>query len=153
MILWRISDYADLSGTGGTKYSARWHHAGRPIIYLAEHPALALLETLVHLELSMEDMPDNYQLLEVEVPDDSINGAVLDDPRWKLNKQLTMDMGSQWLRDQTSLLLRVPSAIVPGWNYLLNPLHPKASDCQIKSVHQHPYDPRLFSITLPDSSQ
>lgn len=144
MILWRISNYADLSGTGGTKYPGRWHHAGSPIVYLAEHPALALLETLVHLEFdSIDDMPANYQLLEVSAPDDSIIETVINDLHWKEDQQLTMDMGSQWLTSQESLLLRVPSVIAPGWNYLLNPSHPRAHECAIESVAQYPYDQRL----------
>lgn len=144
MILWRISNYADLSGTGGTRFPGRWHHAGHPVVYLAEHPALALLETLVHLDLPIEDMPSTYQLLKVEVPDDSTHNLIIDVENWKENKALTMDMGSEWLTGQSTLLLRVPSAIVPGWNYLLNPSHPRAGESMVIDVNQHPFDPRLF---------
>jgi RES domain-containing protein len=70
LILWRSSNYEDLSGVGDLKIAGRWHHAGKPVVYLAEHPALALLETLVHLEIrALEDLPETYKLLRVEVPD------------------------------------------------------------------------------------
>ena len=69
MRIWRISNHADLSGTGGLRASGRWHSRGRPIVYCGEHPAAVLLEALVHLEVSLpEELPDSYQLLEIEVP-------------------------------------------------------------------------------------
>jgi len=48
MELWRISNYADLSGGGGLQAAGRWHTRGKRIVYLADHPASAVLEMLVH---------------------------------------------------------------------------------------------------------
>ena len=71
MAFWGISNYADLRGVGGLRAPGRWHYAGQPIVYLAGHPALALLEILVHLETAdIGQLPDRYQLLRVEVADD-----------------------------------------------------------------------------------
>jgi len=145
LILWRISNYSDLSGVGGTKYSGRWHHAGNSVVYLADHPALALLETLVHLEIpSIEDMPGTFRLLEVDVPSDSVHDQVITNTEWKSDQEWTMNTGSAWLESHATLLLRVPSAIVPGSNYLLNPSHPRSSECKVVNVVDHPFDPRLF---------
>ena len=70
MYLWRISNYADLKGLGGFRAGGRWHFPGQPVVYLAEHPALAFLEILVHHEVArIEDLPKQYQLLQVEVPE------------------------------------------------------------------------------------
>jgi RES domain-containing protein len=55
MILWRISRHRDLSGAGGMRAAGRWHEAGRPVVYLAESPAAALLEVCVHT--SANDVP------------------------------------------------------------------------------------------------
>ncbi|KAA1001632.1 RES family NAD+ phosphorylase [Paraburkholderia panacisoli] len=64
MVLWRISNCADLKGLGGLRAPGRWHFAGQPVVHLAEHPAGALLETLVHEEISSTgDLPDTYRLL------------------------------------------------------------------------------------------
>ena len=68
--LWRISNHASLSGDGGLYASGRWHTRGRRVVYLADHPASALLEVMVHLEIDAEDLPTHYQLLGVDVPDD-----------------------------------------------------------------------------------
>ena len=70
MRLWRTSNHASLSGDGGLYASGRWHLRGRRVVYLADHPASALVEIMVHLEIDAEDLPTHYQLLGVEVPND-----------------------------------------------------------------------------------
>lgn len=144
MILWRISNYADLKGLGGLRAEGRWHSAGRPIVYLADHSASAILEMLVHCELDV--LPPTYQLLKVEVPDDAILNI---DPaalpgNWRDDQDATQSIGDTWLVDAPSLLLCVPSALTPdGQNYLLNPDHPDAGRCHIHQVRLHPLDPRF----------
>jgi len=151
MRLWRISDHADLSGEGGRLVSGRWHERGAPIAYLADHPALALVENLVHLEIDLEDLPETYQLLTVEFPEDvaitEIDREALarTDARWHTNLAVTRSEGSGWLREGRTALLRVPSVILPdATNVLLNPSHPDAARARIVSVRRPPYDTRLF---------
>jgi RES domain-containing protein len=67
MELWRISNYADLSGAGGMRASGRWHTRGKRIVYLADHPAGALLEMLVRIYPDL--IPPTYTLLRISVPD------------------------------------------------------------------------------------
>ena len=152
MICWRISDFADLTGEGGRLVGGRWHTRGRPIVYLSEHPALALLEHLVHLEIDLEDLPDSYRLLEVEIPDDvparsiSENDLSERDADWRSNVALTRAKGDEWLTDAISLVCRVPSVILPrSTNILFNPAHPDAPRADIVSSTNPPYDPRLFA--------
>ena len=148
MILWRISNYADLSGSGGLLHRGRWHNRGRPVVYLAESAAGALLETLVHIEASHpSELPHSYQLLEVEVPKAA---KVLDvaEPLgdgWQQEPSATRRIGDQWLAAQVSLVLRVPSAVVGGRTFkvLMNPAHPQAQTCRVVSVTRHPFDGRL----------
>lgn len=147
MKLWRVSNYADLHGVGGLKTAARWHNKGIPVVYLAENPALAMLEILVHFDMEPDEVPDHYQLLEVEY--DGRRGiSRLDESalpgNWRANIPLTRAFGDKWLAGLSSAFLRVPSVIVPqSYNYLLNPRHPAASAAQIVAVHRHPFDPRL----------
>lgn len=148
MRLWRISNYADLTGAGGLISSARWHSRGRKIVYLADHPASALLEMLVHLEIDTDDIPSTYQLLAVEAPDHSAvetvnaDGLSLD---WQYNDRATRSVGDAWLHDRRTPLLRVPSAIIPrSFNWLLNPEHPDASSVKIVEVIKAPFDRRLL---------
>ena len=149
MIVWRISNYLDLSGQGGLRASTRWHHAGAPVVYVASSPASALLEVLVHLELNdIEHLPDSYQLLKIAVPDSlsivEINEQSLD-PNWRGLLELTRTMGDEWLMASNSVVLAVPSAIVPHTkNYLINPTHRDTKQIKIKSHGNYPFDFRLF---------
>ncbi len=145
MILWRISAFADLTGRGGLLASGRWHHAGRPVVYLAESPAAAMLEVLVHLEIDAEDIPDNLLLLRVEVADDTPlqTSGVLPE-QWEENVAHTRQIGDSWLSAGETLLLAVPSAIMPHTtNYLFNPVHPAASTAA-PSIESLRLDSRLL---------
>lgn len=148
MRLWRISNYADLAGTGGLLDSARWHSQGKRIVYLADSPASALLEVLVRFEVPDAEWPTHYQLLAVDVPDEltstsvEVNSLPFD---WCENLSLTRSLGDRWLAEGDASLMRVPSAIVPFTsNWLLNPLHPDARRCTIVSVTRELFDRRLL---------
>jgi hypothetical protein len=64
-VLWRISSHGDLTGLGGEKTDGSWHTAarGKRLVYLSEHPALALIEALANLQGDPKLFPDTYQLL------------------------------------------------------------------------------------------
>ena len=148
MILWRISDHADLSGVGGLRASGRWHRKGKPVVYLAENVAAAMLEVLVSLEYKPQNIPANYTLLEVAIEDDTaiqtLDMANLPQ-NWVENRSYTQQTGDRWLADNSALVLKVPSAIIPRThNFIFNPGHPDASRIRIASETRHPFDPRLF---------
>jgi len=149
VILWRISNYKDLLGIGGLRVPGRWHNKGVPIVYLAENPALALIEVLVHFELDLSEVPEKFQLLEIEYKQrksvSRLNPNALAHD-WQHDLELTRAIGDEWLSTGAAALLRVPSALVPNsFNYLLNPRHPEAKVAKIVSVINHPYDSRLVN--------
>lgn len=149
--LWRISNHSPLSGEGGLLYAARWHTAGHRIVYLAESPAGAMIEALVHLELDEADWPRSYQLIQVEVPDSLKMETLKPTPAkaWKLSLAVTRRLGDEWLRARRSALARVPSAIVPEtWNVLLNPEHDDAKQVRVLKTIRAEYDPRLL-VAMP----
>lgn len=147
--LWRISKHSDLGGIGGEKADARWHTAavGKRIVYLAEHPAVALIESLVNLSGIPEAFPRNFQLLKIEADlgveiEESANGLPTD---WRNNLSLTRRLGDEWLKERRTALLRIPSVPSPqSFNYVLNPLHPDAQKVRIIESTWLPYDERLF---------
>jgi RES domain-containing protein len=148
MKLWRISNYADLKGQGGLKAGGRWHNKGAVIVYLAEHPAAAILEILVHFDTSPEELPANFQLLEVDV-DNTLQVSQLSKDilpeNWIDNTPLSKSSGDQWLTSQSTVLLKVPSAITPkSFNYLFNPRHVDANKVKIVSAQRYPFDRRLL---------
>ena len=55
-------------------------------------------------------------------------------------------MGADWVRSRNSLLLRVPSAVMPPeWNILINPAHPEMKGVHIMEVEKYVFDQRLMS--------
>jgi RES domain-containing protein len=132
MVLWRISRHRDLSGIGGLRASGRWHYAGQPVVYLSESPSSALLEVCVHT--SANDVPPDFTLLRVVCPELKVE-AVSEDglaDGWQVRLEVTQEIGTRWLRESRSALLRIPSAIVPHTaNFLFNPLHADAGKLQI----------------------
>ncbi len=146
MILWRISAFADLTGRGGLLTSGRWHRAGNPVVYLAESPAGAMLEVLVHLEVDPEDLPDNVRLMRIHVPEQVAASAARPDlpDNWFDHMDMTQTIGSEWLQSRNTALLQVPSAIMPHThNWLLNPSHPLAEQLTL-TVESLQLDKRLF---------
>ena len=116
-----------------------------PVVYLAESPAGALLEACVHT--SANDVPPSYTLLGVEV-DARVSMENLDvsalPADWIKRLEVTREIGTGWLREQRSCLLRIPSALVPATsNVMLNPLHADAARLRVKSVVKHPFDARI----------
>jgi RES domain-containing protein len=149
MQLWRISDYASLSGEGGLYFEGRWHSAAQPILYLAASPPGALVEILVRLEMDEGPLPEHYQLLELAAPDILPLENLVPDHTWTAQQAhdpaATRALGDAWLRSRRTALAQVPSAILPStWNFLLNPAHPDAAQIMIQSTMKVGYDARLF---------
>jgi RES domain-containing protein len=149
MLLYRITNakYAnDLSGNGARLYGGRWNSEGRAMVYLASSRSLAVLESLAHL--SPTNLPDDIFMLIIEVADDfmEVNIKTLPDnwneyPEPNILKQI----GNSLLQKNEHLLLKVPSAIVKEeFNYLMNPLHPKAMEVTIISKSPFLFDRRLI---------
>jgi RES domain-containing protein len=136
---WRLCrrPHADLNGDGARLTGGRWNRRGRAVVYLAEHPALAVLEVRVHLDLPLDLLPNDYVLVCVSLPDEppGIPGDAAD----------PLVAGDIWLRDADTAVLRVPSALVPfAYNLLLNPRHTRAVEAEVLTVTQFRFDPRLW---------
>lgn len=131
---------------GGLKASGRWHHKGQPVVYLADSPASALLEVCVHT--AANDIPRMFTLLRVEAPESttmSVRAADLPED-WPERQDVTRSLGTKWLRQRKSVLMRVPSALVPETeNFVFNPLHPDAVQFRVSDLFPYPFDARLKS--------
>lgn len=151
-VLWRISNHRDLAGLGGEKADGRWHTAarGKRIVYLSEHPALALLEVLANLKGNPSLLPAKYLLMKIRVgkhveAESLTEGSLAD--TWRTNVRATRAVGDRWLAGRSSALLVVAAAPVPeSWNYLLNPLHPDSADLTVEWGRWVEYDRRLFTV-------
>lgn len=140
MFAWRITRarYADLAGRGASLSPGRWNSAGRPVVYAAEAPALAVLEVRVHLDLTPQFLPADYELLKIDISGARIQelAELPADPR---------AVGDHWLEELHAPIFKVPSFIIPeNSNLLINPLHPEAARISIVQKRPFTFDERLW---------
>jgi RES domain-containing protein len=118
----------DLTGIGARLYGGRWNPKGIGIVYTAESRALATVEYLVHVPLSL--VPHDLSMATLHIPDwiPSKTVGIGDLPaNWRdyPAPSAWADFGMRWALSRETLLLRVPSAVVAHeWNILINLLHP-----------------------------
>lgn len=155
---WRIATRGrnwgptDLSGGGGAATGGRWNQKGVPVVYAATSVALACLETLVHM--NQGGLPIARYLVELEVPrevmDSGRNVEVPQDWNALPTSFAAAKAGTDWLQSGTSLLLFVPSVIVPiESNVLLNPAHPDLAKVKVINHGAFRYDGRLVQLLAP----
>lgn len=133
------------SGEGAARTGGRWNSRGQHVVYASESRALALLETLVHLDFPVAF---HYACIRIEFPEAVLTRLALKSlpSDWRVDPPSgsTRKLGDVWLRETRSAVLAVPSALVPEeTNFLLNPAHPGFA--QIKLAAREPFslDPRL----------
>jgi RES domain-containing protein len=152
---WRISErtYAPRSaaafdGEGSRRYGGRWSPAGRRAAYASSSLALASLEYLVNLD--PVDAPPDLVSIRVEIPEailiETIETATLP-PNWRRNPypRELHSIGERWLLAESSVCLRVPSAVIPEeFNLLINPLHRDFDALHFLEPVVFNFDPRMW---------
>jgi RES domain-containing protein len=155
--LWRIAAETrkypadDLSGGGAAAHPGRWNEERQAVLYTAPSIAIAVLETAAHVDDG--GLPLNRFLVQIDVPD----------PAWAAREELdtaelpaawsaipagraSVAIGSKWLAARRSLILLVPSVIVPEERAaLVNPLHPDAKKLSATVLRPFEYN-RLFRL-------
>lgn len=152
MILFRIAKtefIRDLSGTGPRLYGGRWNPKGIGVIYTSESRALAALELFVHLSRTV--IPPSFSLASIEIPDTASMKKITPEelPRnWRTYPApiKLASLGASWIQSKETLLLRVPSVIMPPeGNILINPAHPQMTGVRIIKVETYSPDSRLMT--------
>ncbi len=135
------------SGEGAYRYGGRWNSRGTRILYSSGSLSLAVLEILVHLE--DDEMTSAYSWARISFDDKLVIGvenlctlpAEWSDSLIPFSVQA---IGDEWARSLKSVVLRVPSAIVPGEsNYLLNVGHADFSKIALGKPEPFIFDNRL----------
>lgn len=150
MNLWRIIDRGlvreAFSGQGACDYGGRWNSPGTRMVYCSEHPALAALEKLVHIQ-DAELLRQSYVLISIACPQELAETLSQRLPRnWagESARSKLRRIGDQWIASRRSLALIVPSVVLPrSSNILVNPLHPAFGQLQIARPENFDFDPRL----------
>lgn len=136
------------SGEGARLYGGRWNSPGVAMVYTAGSVSLATLELLVHLD-NTSVLP-SFAIFPVEFDDSLIE--LLDlatlPPDWSQSPLSTslQTIGDDWISRASSVVLRVPSAVIENENnYLINPAHTDFKKLVIGSMEALRLDPRLTS--------
>jgi len=148
---WRIVKRRHASnafdGEGARLHGARWNSPGTPVVYLAETRALALLEVLAGMRSTraLESWILIGLRFEPALAVTLERNALPVDWRESPPPISTQRIGDAWASSRSSLLLRVPSVVVPAEsNYLLNPLHPDFPLIEIGETEPIVLDARLL---------
>jgi RES domain-containing protein len=151
MILYRITQeqYAnDLSGRGAEIHGGRWNSPGRRVVYCSTTASLALLETLAWTQLALL-LKSGFVLNTIRCDSESIRdiSTALLSGGWMSTAAYpeTQRIGDAWLEENATLMLRVPSAVLPlESNILLNPRHPEMAHVHVADQYDLVLDPRLL---------
>ncbi len=151
MVAYRIADarHPIFDATGAMLHGGRWNSVGQRVIYAAETYSGAMLEILVHANLSVP--PKNHRVLRISVPSNAkVETVSVSSLRgWNLEDlSVTRDFGDRWLREMRTAVLRVPSVVTEGReaNVLFNPLHPQFALVTAAAPERIFWDARLFPL-------
>jgi len=150
LIVWRISKagHESFDGEGARLYGGRWNHPGARATYTSESLSLAALEYFVNLDTDL--VPDDLVSVRAEIPTGLEHKTIEagDLPgNWRTYPapEALQDLGTEWIRRCETVVLSVPSAVVPDErNYLLNPAHQEFSSIRVCSSRPFHFDPRMW---------
>jgi RES domain-containing protein len=128
----------------------RWNLKGQQVIYTGSSRSLSTLELIVHQGIVVP--AERYRVMVISIADDDylqkqmhIKDLPPDWRRFSAYSRL-QKLGSEWISRQESLVLKVPSAVVPyEYNFIINTEHPEFSS-KVKLVRTEEYfwDSRLL---------
>ncbi|MEP7321706.1 MAG: RES family NAD+ phosphorylase [Saprospiraceae bacterium] len=129
MEVFRISreEYSKSLSTSGS--ANRWNLKGQFVVYAGSSRSLSSLELVVHKGAVKPAL--NYKVMVISIADDDhiINQIKMNDlpSTWRsfASYSLLQKIGSDWYNKQESLVLKIPSAVIPlEHNYIINTEHP-----------------------------
>lgn len=150
MEVYRIShkDYSIVLSSSGS--SNRWNYEGEYVIYTGSSRSLSTLELIVHRN-SIKKLPD-YEMMILSIADEDNLMEQIPIKKLPANwRSFTsyfklQKIGSAWYKKQSSLVLKVPSALIPKeYNYIINTKHPTFNtNVLLVRNEEYFFDERLF---------
>ena len=136
------------AGEGARRGGGRWNSKGVRVVYASGSLSLAALEVMVHTHFY--SALKYYVCIPIDFDPGLSQSITIEDlsDTWKADPipQSLKNMGDRWIYNQESVILKVPSVIIPvEYNYLINPSHPDFEKVVIHSPQKFAFDPRLLS--------
>lgn len=139
------------SGQGAKDFGGRWNSIGTAVVYCSDCLSLATLEILVQTG-DIRDIINLYSWILLEFEESLVEhlseGDLPTDWMTSPVSSETQMLGNQWVHEQRSPVLSVPSAVIPQQrNFLLNPFHPGFAEIRIAHAKAQRFaiDPRLLN--------
>jgi len=148
--VWRIASaaHAAFDGEGARRYGSRWTPKGLRAVFTSATLSLAALERFVNTDPDLE--PDELVAIAVDIEPNLRRATVADadlQPDWRMYPPppaLAL-IGERWLRASTSVVLSVPSVVIPNErNFVLNPAHSNFRGLTIHPSEPFSFDPRMW---------
>lgn len=138
---------AAFDGEGARLHGGRWNSPGTRVAYASDSIALAALEVLAHLQSTA--VLQSYSLAAIRFPNELVEELTesLLPQGWRRfpSPPANQAIGDRWVAEARSLVLRVPSAIIPtASNFLINPRHPAFGRALVERPERFAFDPRLL---------
>ena len=151
MIVYRVCNtkYAtNISGESARRQTDnRWNSLGTPMLYTSDSPALCAVE--IHQYIPPSFPPQNYSLLEIEIPNCEIltlEEAFFKNQNWIEQKTITQSTGDEFVQQNDYLVMKVPSAMIMAcYNFLINPYHTNFGKVTIVNTRKFPIEGKLFN--------
>lgn len=150
MEVFRISSEKYAKALTASGAANRWNYDNQFVLYTGNSRSLATLELVVHRASIQSDF--KYKIMVISIADeDHLYTQVKKEDLPKNWRQLTaypvlQKAGSKWYKNDESLVLKVPSVIIPlEYNYIINTRHVDFKE-NVKLVRLEDYfwDKRLF---------
>jgi RES domain-containing protein len=138
MEVFRVSREKYARSLNASGAAGRWNKDGQLVIYTGESRSLSVLESVVHKSIATSL---KYEIMVLSIRDDARLFT-----QYAAYPKLQF-YGSEWYKNKQSLVLKVPSVIVPQeFNYVINTEHPDFTPENIALVRGEDFllDSRLF---------
>jgi len=150
MEVFRISNKkyaAQLTASGSAN---RWNEEGQYVIYTGSSRSLSTLELIVHRSAIKPTLLYKVMVIHIEDEDiifEQIRSDILP-KNWRSVAAYSklQRMGAAWYTSKRSLILKIPSAIIPQeYNYIINTKHPDFKEkVQLIKTEDYFWDARLL---------
>lgn len=150
MEVFRITKQSFAGALTASGSANRWNVKGQQVLYTGASRSLATLELVVHKGAIVP--ADLYTVMVISLPDANhfyTQVQTRDLPQnWQsIAAYATLQrIGSNWVEQASSLILKVPSAVIPfEYNFIINTEHPDfAANVKLVSTEPYFWDYRLF---------
>lgn len=151
MEVFRISKELHANQLTASGKQNRWNKDQQNVIYTGASRSLSTLELVVHKNSISPSR--TYKVMVISIADiDHLYTQIktTDLPKnWRkmVAYNTLQDLGSNWYENKTSLILKVPSAVIPyEFNYLINIEHPdfNKKNVNLVRVEEYFWDGRLM---------